>query len=90
MNNVIPFPVKTKDEYYLDDSELVNTDYAYVNDDLVKKPKTAKDYLHICKFYLSEEDYRLVLCGIVDMDYYKELDNHLKGIVNAYFSFPEL
>ena len=90
MSNVIQFPVKTKEEFWLDDSELVNTEYAYINDDLVKKPMNGRQYLELCKVYLTKEEYESVLCGVMDVDYYNDIPKHLRDIVNAYFSFPEL
>ena len=92
MNNVIPFPQKEQEVYPVY-PETVNTDmidgasYGYIGKELVKKPKTSGEYLLLCKKFLTVEDYESVLCSIMDLDYYRDLDNKLKGIVSAYYSY---
>lgn len=47
--------------------------------------KNSQEYLMSCKELLTEEDYRDVLCGIMDSSFYEMLEEDLKGIVNNYF-----
>lgn len=47
--------------------------------------KNSQEYLMSCKELLTEEDYRDVLCGIMDSAFYEMLEEDLKGIVNNYF-----
>jgi hypothetical protein len=89
MSNVIKFPLK-QEETYLIDQETINTEYAYIGDDLVKKPTNTREYLDLCKSKLTEEDYRDVLCGIMDLEYYTQLDKAYKGIVDVYYAFLKI
>jgi hypothetical protein len=92
MNNVIPFP-KKEQEMLPVYPETVNTDmidddsYGYIGKELVKKPKTSGEYLLLCKKFLIKEDYESILCSIMDIEYYHDLDNKLKGVVSAYYSY---
>jgi hypothetical protein len=45
----------------------------------------ADEYLEHVKSILVEEDYQLILCAILDPDYYDMLDEELKDIVHTYF-----
>ena len=47
--------------------------------------KNSQEYLMSRKELLTEEDYRDVLCGIMDSAFYEMLEEDLKGIVNNYF-----
>ncbi len=40
-----------------------------------------------CKEFLTEEDYRDVLCGIMDPEFYDSLEEDLKDIVDTYFHY---
>ena len=45
-----------------------------------------QEYLSNCKKLLTEEDYRDILCGIMDAECYDMLDeDDLKNIVDTYF-----
>ena len=46
-----------------------------------------KEYLKECKRLLEAEDYHDVLCGIVDIDIYYELDTALQRIVETYYTY---
>ena len=65
-----------------------------MNDNIIEFPtkivlkgsyKNRQEYLMSCKEVLTEEDYREVLCGIMDSAFYDSLEEDLKGIVNNYF-----
>ena len=47
----------------------------------------AKEYLALCKKDLEDEDYRDVLCGIMDVEIYNELDLDLQRIVETYYTY---
>lgn len=53
----------------------------------VAEPRNGKEYLDICKQFLEEEDYKDILCGIMDKQYYDDLEKELKKIVNCYYAF---
>jgi hypothetical protein len=53
----------------------------------VLQPQCREEYLSIVKMFLPEADYVAVLCGILDKEYYKELERPHEVIVNRYFQF---
>jgi hypothetical protein len=57
------------------------------NGRLVTQPTTGVEYLFTCKEHLEVEDYEEVLLSIMDEDYYKEADDHIRAVVDGYFSF---
>jgi hypothetical protein len=79
-DNVIEFKPKTE-----------NTDNSIVNDSHIGLPLDGiccpKEYLALCKRDLEDEDYRDVLCGIIDIDIYHELDTDLQRIVETYYTY---
>lgn len=50
-------------------------------------PQTGAEYLVVVKETLIDEDYRDILCGILDIECYHELPSSLKKIVDSYYSF---
>ena len=74
MDNIISFP-----------NEL-NTESS--NDDGFGIPKfnSMFGFLKFIKTQLEDEDYKDVLCGILDPDIYDELDDELKEIVRAFLN----
>lgn len=54
----------------------------------VQEPRTKREYLSICKSFLEKEDYEEILCGIVDEEYYNEMEGALRRIVDSYYDFP--
>ena len=65
-----------------------------MNDNIIEFPtklvlkgsyKNRQEYLMFCKEVLTEEDYRDVLCGIMDSAFYDSLEEDLKDIVYTYF-----
>lgn len=58
-----------------------------LNNNLVMLPQTGEEFLQVCKDTLTEEDYREILCAIMDGDYYVDLCNPLKKVVDSYYSF---
>lgn len=59
-----------------------------LNDEhLVALPQTGEEYLQICKDTLPEQDYKNILCAIMDGEYYVELQDQMKKVVDSYYSF---
>jgi len=73
MNNILKFP-KT---------------YDYINNIPTPVPKTAEDYLRLCKKLLTEEDYVEVCMAILDPEEYDETEVEIKRIVDSYYAFVE-
>ena len=97
-DNVIEFKPKTVDNtvenvdvYFGSTSnDPVINDGAITNTGVIgmSTPCTCpKDYLALCKKELVDEDYRDVLCGIIDIDFYYELDRQLQQIVETYYTY---
>lgn len=53
--------------------------------ELKDDPKDQNEYLITIKGILDEDDYRDVLCAILDDEIYKSLDDDLKDVVHAYY-----
>lgn len=49
--------------------------------------KNRNEHLNLCKMVLTEEDYRDVLCAIMDQEIYDALEQDIKNIVDTYFSY---
>jgi len=92
-NNVIEFKPKTKKNntltsYFMDTTgEMINTDVIPLHSE--EFPNNSREYLALCKKQLEEEDYRDVLCGIMDYEIYNELDEELQDIVDTYYIYEE-
>jgi hypothetical protein len=62
----------------------------FINGEAIPKPRSGQEYLAICKRFLTEEDYRQVLCCIMDVDIQEKAimdGDPLVAIVDSYFSF---
>jgi len=85
-DNVIEFKPKTENEdvYFgiVNDGVITNTGVIDVSG-----YTHAKQYLLRCKNELEDEDYRDVLCGIMDVEIYNELEEDLQKIVETYYSW---
>ena len=73
MNNILKFP-KT---------------YEYIDNIPTPVPKTAEDYLRLCKKLLTEEDYVEVCMAILDPEEYDATEVEIKRIVDSYYAFVE-
>ena len=73
MSNVVQFPGKKSVE-----ETIVATQLPDVN---ILDPQ---EYLKIIKGTLDEDDYRDVLCGIVDYEIYEKIEDELKLFVDGY------
>lgn len=62
--------------------------YCTVKGVKVQAPKTGKEYLAICKVFFEGDEYKAVLCGILDEDYYFDMEEPLRRIVDSYYAFP--
>ncbi len=82
-DNVVEFKPKNTDN---DDIYFGNASTHIVGFplDSISSPK---EYLALCKKELEREDYHDVLCGIVDIDIYYELDKDLQRIVETYYTY---
>jgi hypothetical protein len=58
-----------------------------VNDKIVEIPHSRRDYLNICKKFLTVEDYEELLLCIMDEDYYNNTEQQIAKVVDSYFSF---
>lgn len=79
---VIKFPTKKKE---IVDSRPIKT----IKGIDVKEPTNKFEYLDICKNFLGPFDYQDILCGIMDKEYYEELEPRLRKIIDAYYDFPK-
>lgn len=61
-----------------------------IGKEVVQKPRNADELLAICKRFLIDDDYRDILCGIMDLDFYAELEPDLKKLVDVYFKMGRL
>lgn len=94
-NNVIEFKPKNKTQdktpvssYFMDmTGEMINTDVIPLHSE--EFPNSSREYLALCKKQLEEEDYRDVLCGIMDYEIYNELEEELQDIVDTYYIYEE-
>lgn len=68
-------------------SSLNNVEYGSINGVPVIKPKTAQDYLVICKRFLVEEDYQDICTCILDQQEYDKAEDFIKKIVDSYYTF---
>jgi len=59
----------------------------YINNIPTVCPKTADEYVKLCKKLLTEEDYIEVCLCIVNPDQYMEAEEAIKKIVDSYYSF---
>lgn len=74
--------------YKLDDGELIDTSFGFINNERVNKPKTRYDYQLLLKSFLCQEDYEEIMVCIMDHEYYGNASKEIKNIVNCYFSLP--
>ena len=56
-----------------------------IGSEVVQQPKNGDELLALCKRFLIDDDYRDILCGIMDLELYNELDPDLKKLVDIYF-----
>ena len=83
MSNVVQFPAKKK---------IVDTsDFTVIGPTIkgkpVKEPRNGKEYLDICKEFIDPEDYKDILCGIMDREHYDGLEPELQKIIDCYYGF---
>ena len=58
-----------------------------LNGQYIALPQSGEEYLQVCKDTLPEDSYREILCAIMDGDYYVDLMEPLKKVVDSYYSF---
>ena len=59
----------------------------YINNVPTPTPKTAEEYLKLCKKLLVEEDYVEVCMAILDPEEYDATEQEIKRIVDSYYAF---
>jgi hypothetical protein len=62
-------------------------EYGTIRGKLVRKPKTAEQFLELCKDQLNVDDYMDVLCSIMDKEHYDAMDDQIQNLVHVYRSF---
>jgi hypothetical protein len=67
--------------------EIDTRNYGTIRGRLVKKPKTAQQFLDLCKDHLNVDDYMDVLCSIMDSEHYDAMDDHIQELANIYRTF---
>lgn len=70
-NNVIDF------QSYLDKQ----------NKGSILRPQNKQQYLDSCKAELDQGDYEFLLLGIMDVEYYKNMDEDIKQLIEGYFDY---
>ena len=75
-DNVIIFPKNNEFKCNSLDNDLAKAD-------------TRHKYLSVLKEYLTTEDYESILLGIMDSEYYDDLEDQLQDIVNCYFKYKK-
>ena len=60
-----------------------------INGVVFPTPMSRIEYLAVCKKFLTMEDYRDILCCIMDDSFFHDMDPALKRIIDSYFSFPD-
>lgn len=83
MGDVIPFGTIQETQ------QTVKTITTTIAGKTFNLPQTGAEYLVVVKETLIEEDYRDILCGILDIEYYSDLPSSLKKIVDSYFSYMD-
>lgn len=63
------------------DEELVNKLELYA----LNPPQNRQEYLAVVKDMLTEDDYRDILCGIMDFDIFNTIEPKLQEFVEIYF-----
>lgn len=81
-------PVVPETKYKLDTEELVNSKYTIKGKPVVP-PKNQAQYLKICKQFMDEEEYKIVLLGIMDSDYFEKARPELKNIIACYYEIGD-
>ena len=76
MGDVVEF--KRKIDYKLDEEELIDTSALQL---------TQYEFQMQIKDFLDKEDYDAVLLGIMDLDYYIDLEPELQELVDIYQSY---
>jgi hypothetical protein len=60
-----------------------------INGTPVVQPQCRQEYLNVVKMFLPEVEYFAVLCGILDKEYYNEIEYRQKVIVDRYYQFHD-
>jgi hypothetical protein len=81
-------PIVPETKYALDTEDLVNSKYT-IKGKPVRPPKNQADYLKICKQFMDESEYKIVLLGILDSDYFEKARPELKNIIACYYEIGD-
>lgn len=64
-----------------------NDKFGTIRGKLVKKPTSSHEFLQLCKSFMKEEDYQMLLLAICDNEYYHMAELHIQELVESYYSF---
>ena len=98
MADIIQFPSKKstvkisnkyqETKYKLDTEDLARGKYM-LRGEPVDYPEDQTAYLKICKDFMEEAEYKLILLGVMDSDYFESLRPELQLIVACYYELGE-
>lgn len=86
---IIPFPKTPKIRFTLDDSESVHFPDSWpyrIAGQPVNPPRTAKEYLELCKQFLEPDDYSDLCISIMDRDAYEAMEDSMRTLVDNYYN----
>ena len=75
-------------KYQLDTEELTNSKYMIKGKPVVP-PKNQMEYLKICKKFMDMDEYKMVLLGIMDSEYFELARPELKNIIACYYELGD-
>lgn len=84
---IIKFPCPTKAEVKKNKRTpgiKIRFDIPNIKGIPVKLPKDGFEYLSLCKQFLDPNEYKQVLCGVLDEEFYGTLRPELKNIVDYF------
>ncbi len=94
MSNVIPFKSKsgvdkTPDEVkeLVEDLQTFAKELFDEHEAILEEIDDAMDYQMYLKRFLEKEDYEAVVLGIMDPEYYAELEDDLRKMVDTYYAY---
>lgn len=83
MAEIIAFPSKIKtNEDFVVGNNVVKAEKSLSD---VPTPRNKYEYLQICKEFLEENEYKDILCAIMDVEFYENLDSSYKKVVDSYY-----
>jgi hypothetical protein len=81
---ILKFPVKEKEKKERPKGIKIRFDIPNIKGIPVKLPKDGFEYLSLCKEFLAPDEYKDVLCGVLDSDHYRTIAPELRKVVDSY------